>query len=114
MFDGTHALNNLRMPLVVMLIVDGNGESQIVGLAVVRSENADSFQNFFTEFKADNPKHDQIKVIMSDKSFANRNVLMLLSQTRNINCVFFMLTKYLNVKSQQKNGIYLLSNEQKQ
>lgn len=73
LFDGIHALNNLRMPLVVMLVFDGNGESQVAGLAVVRSENADSFQKFFAEFKVDNPKHDQIKVIMSDKSCDNRN-----------------------------------------
>lgn len=61
------------MPVVIMLIVDGNGESQIAGLAIVKSENEASFRQLFDEFKVENPRYVDIKVIMSDKSFANRN-----------------------------------------
>lgn len=73
MIDGTYKLNDRRMPLVVMLIVDGNGESQIAGLCIVKSENERTFRHLFEEFKSENPKYIDINVIISDKSFANRN-----------------------------------------
>lgn len=66
MFDGTYKLNNARMPLVILLIVDGNGESQIAGLTIVKSENEDTFLQFFEEFKKENVRHGDIEVIMSD------------------------------------------------
>lgn len=74
MFDGTYKLNDRRMPLVVLLVVDGHGESQIAGLFIVKSENVETFHALFEEFKTENPKHDQVRVIVSDKSFANRNI----------------------------------------
>lgn len=74
MFDGTYCLNDRRMPLVVILVIDGNGESQIAGFCIVKSENTRTFLHMFEEFKKENPRHTDIDVIMSDKSFANRNV----------------------------------------
>lgn len=74
MFDGTYKLNDRRMPLVIMLVVDGNGESQIAGLCIVRSENVRTFRHFFDAFKNENPRYKDIEVILSDKSFANRIV----------------------------------------
>ena len=42
--DATYKLNNLRMPLYVYLVEDGNGESEIIALFMVTSENADSIK----------------------------------------------------------------------
>ena len=36
--DATYKLNDLRMPLYVLLTVDGNGESEIVCLWIVQNE----------------------------------------------------------------------------
>ena len=36
--DATHKLTNLRMPLYVFLVSDGNGQSEIVGTCLVSSE----------------------------------------------------------------------------
>lgn len=110
MFDGTYKLNNRRMPLVIMLVVDGNGESQIAGLCVVRSENAQTFRNFFEELKAENPRHTDIKVILSDKSFAIRKLrIVMLSKPRflrhTINYAFSMCCRFLIVKSPHENVI---------
>ena len=30
LIDGTYKLNNLRMPLYAMMVVDGNGESEVI------------------------------------------------------------------------------------
>ena len=38
--DATHKLNELRMPLYVLLVEGGNCESQIVSLWLVASEDA--------------------------------------------------------------------------
>lgn len=39
LFDATYKLNNRRMPLFVLLIVDGNGVSEIAVLFFVKSES---------------------------------------------------------------------------
>ena len=38
MVDSTYKLNNLRMPLYVMLIVDGNGQSEVASLCLTSLE----------------------------------------------------------------------------
>ena len=37
--DATNKLNDLRMPVFIQLVVDGNGESEIVAVFVVVSED---------------------------------------------------------------------------
>ena len=39
LIDATYKVNDLRMPLYLMLVVDGNGESEVVALWFVRSES---------------------------------------------------------------------------
>lgn len=75
MFDGTYSLNDRRMPLIVLLVVDGNGESQIVALIMVKSENAETFNLVFDCFKQENPNHILTRVIVTDKHCANVNVI---------------------------------------
>lgn len=73
LFDATYKLNDRRMPLAIMMIVDNNGESQIVGLFILKSENAQTLSQLFELFKAENPNHSKIDVIMSDKCQAMAN-----------------------------------------
>lgn len=75
MFDGTYKLNDARMPLIILVVVNGNGETQIVGLFLVKSENCAIFNFLFTHFKAANPNCAQTEVIITDKHFANCNVI---------------------------------------
>ncbi|XP_055306078.1 uncharacterized protein LOC129570476 [Sitodiplosis mosellana] len=92
MFDGTYKLNDRRMPLVILLVIDGNGESQIAGLCVVRSENDQTFRNLFDEFKKENPKHTDIKIIMSDKASANASAFKTsFPNAKHQLCVFHVL-----------------------
>lgn len=72
LFDGTYNLNDRKMSLVVVMNVDGSGCSQIVAFVIVQSENIRTFTHLFELFKEENPEYAQIRVIMSDKSFANR------------------------------------------
>ena len=42
MLDATYKLNELRLPLFVVLTVDGNGESEIVSLWIVSDESKET------------------------------------------------------------------------
>lgn len=71
LFDATFSLNDRRMPLIVLMIVDGNGNSQIVGLFLALSENAAAMTVFFEKFKEVNPNWQKIEVILTDKGAVN-------------------------------------------
>lgn len=64
MVDATYAVDSHGLPLMTIMVTDGNGESHIAGLIILRSENNDSFRAAFNVFKELNPKHDKIEVIL--------------------------------------------------
>ena len=73
LIDATYKLNDLRMPLYIM-IVDGNGESEIVALWIVASEDRISIKNMVRIFKR-HSSTDRTVCIMSDKDMTERDVL---------------------------------------
>lgn len=75
LFDATYRLNNRRMSLVILLAIDGNGESQIVGLFLVISENLNILTTMFQQFKRENGEWDKIEVILTDKAMVNLAVV---------------------------------------
>ena len=74
LIDATYKLNDLRMPLYIMMVVDGNGESEIVALWIVASEDRISIKNMVHIFKRHNST-DKTVCIMSDKDMTERDVL---------------------------------------
>ena len=74
--DATHKLNELRMPLYVLLVEDGNGESQIVSLWLVANEDAVTITAMALIFKNHNKDWVRTLTIMSDKDFMERNMLL--------------------------------------
>lgn len=106
MMDGTYKLNDRRMPLIVMLIVDGNGQSQIAGLCIVKSESDRIFRHMFDEFKAENPKHTEIAVIMSDKGSANVSAFKAsFPNAQHQLCVFHVLQIFSREVTTQKRNL---------
>lgn len=75
MIDATYKLNNLRMPLFILLIVDGNGLSEIVALWVVTDESKETLRQMVQLFKKHNPNHNQIKCVMADKDLTERAII---------------------------------------
>lgn len=69
--DATYKLNDRNMPLFVMMTIDGNGETQVAALVILRSENNASIQCALNAFKRLNPNHTKIEVVIVDKSAAN-------------------------------------------
>ena len=67
--DATYKLLDLRMPLYVLMVVDGNGFSDTVGLLVVAEESEAVITSAMESFKRHNPAWIKTTVIMSDKDF---------------------------------------------
>ena len=54
--NATHKHNNLKPPLFVMLVEDGNGESCVAGLFVSKGVGRDTIKEMINMFKVNNPK----------------------------------------------------------
>ena len=65
--DVTYKLLELRMPVYLMLAVDGNGLSEIVALFLLADESKEVIESAVEAFKKYNSSWTQTKVIMSNK-----------------------------------------------
>lgn len=111
MVDATYKLNDLRLPLYVMLVVDGNGESEIVGLMLVADEQQDTVKQMMTYFKAYNPSWTKINCIMADKDMTERQVLKEeIPQAGLLICLFHTMHSFRREVTTEKMGI---SNEER-
>lgn len=58
-----------------MMVVDGNGESEIVGLMLTADEQKKTIKKMMTFFKTNNPSWQHMNCIMADKDMTERQVL---------------------------------------
>lgn len=92
MFDATYKLNDRRMPLGIMMVIDGDGESQIAAVFIMKTESSDTMNRLFTKFKAENKSYEKIEIIMTDKSAANlRSFSSSFPKAQCHLCVFHVL-----------------------
>lgn len=54
LIDATYKLNNLRMPMYVLMVMDGNGESEIVALWLVVYEDKHTISHLMDIFEKHN------------------------------------------------------------
>lgn len=94
-FDATYKLNEYRMPLFVMLVVDGTGQSQIVCFWIIPSESEEAVRSMAETFKQFNPKSDQIRVLLGDKDLADRKVFQEVFPEAHLEiCLFHVLRTF--------------------
>ena len=67
--DATYKLNELRLPLYVLLIEDGNGLSEIIAIWLVADESETTIQSMADLLIKHNPCTKDIKVVMADKKY---------------------------------------------
>ncbi|KAH7962502.1 hypothetical protein HPB52_016536 [Rhipicephalus sanguineus] len=72
--DATYKLLETRMSCFLIVVEDGNGESEIVAVGLFMTEDGETLKWFFEVFKALNSKWDSIKVTMADKDIKERHV----------------------------------------
>ena len=74
LIDATYKLNKFRMPLYILLVIDGNGLSEIIGIFLTSVETEDAISKMVSTFKSFNSSWEKTKVVLSDKDFTAQNV----------------------------------------
>jgi zinc finger SWIM domain-containing protein 3 len=65
--DATYKLLELRFPLYVMLVEDGNGLSEIAAAFLLLEETEVSLYKMMDTFKKNNAAWESVRIIMTDK-----------------------------------------------
>lgn len=73
--DATYKLIDLKIPLYVLLVEDGNGQSEIAALGLLVNEEKETLSWFFKKFKEHNPASVNTGVFITDKDMKERTVL---------------------------------------
>ena len=104
--DATYKLNNLRMPLYLMLCVDGNGNSEIISLFLILHETEHAITKMIDTFKKHNPQWSSTKVVISDKDFNERAVFKKEFPDAALHlCLFHTLRSFKREITTEKMGI---------
>lgn len=75
--DATYKLLELGLPVYIMVSEDSNGQSEIVAVCLLVSEDADSIKWMMNTFKEQNSKWARIRVVMADKDIDERGIIKL-------------------------------------
>ena len=104
--DATYKLNDFRMPVYLIVIVDGNGETEIAAVYVVASEDRDTLKCLIQMFQRHNPAWTQIKTVLTDKDMTERSVFSELLPNVNLHlCLFHVLKTMRQEIHTEKMGI---------
>ena len=66
LIDATYKLTDLRMPVYLMMCIDGNGQGEIVLVFLTAVETEESIAKMVQAFKKLNSCWTQMNVVMSD------------------------------------------------
>ncbi|XP_065320007.1 uncharacterized protein LOC135927766 [Gordionus sp. m RMFG-2023] len=103
--DATYKLNNLGMPLFILMVIDGDGQSQIAALWLVKGETYKCVKTMCDIFGRYNIK-DNIQVIIGDKDFADRQALYESFPKAEIHiCIFHVMRSFKREISTGKRDI---------
>ena len=103
---GTYKLLHLRMPLYLLLAIDGDGSSEIVGMFILTEETQSVIESDVSIFKRFNPRWTDTKVIMSDKDFTERDAFKNCFPEASLNiCLYHTLRSFRREITCEKLGI---------
>ena len=104
--DATYKLNDLRMPLYLLIVENGNGQSEIVGIWVVANETEETINSMVEIFKDQNPKWTNTKTVMTDKDFIEREVFSRNFPDAKLRiCLFHVLRSFRREVTAEKMSI---------
>ena len=104
--DATYKLLDLRMPLYLLLAIDGDGSSEIVGLFILAEETQSVIESAVTIFKRFNHRWTDTKVIMSDKDLLKGMHLKIVFPEASLNtCLYHTLRSFRREITCEKLGI---------
>ncbi|KAF0706194.1 zinc finger SWIM domain-containing protein 3-like [Aphis craccivora] len=104
--DATYKLIDIKIPLYVLLIEDGNGQSEIAALGLLVNEQRETLEWFLNKFKECNPACSMTRVFVTDKDMKERTVIKsLFPQCRLVICLFHTLRTFNREITCEKLGI---------
>ena len=90
----------------IFLCEDSNGQSEIVGVCLLVSEDVDSMKWMVDMFKKNNSEWQRIRVVMADKDIQERNIIkQCLPNSSVLICLFHTLRSFRRQISCEKLGI---------
>ena len=105
LIDATYKLNNLQMPLYIMMVVDGNGESEVIALWLVVHEDKVTISHLMDAFIKHNDTSNT-RCIMADKDFTERDVFaQKIPGAELMICLFHTLRTFRREITLEKVGI---------
>ena len=105
LIDATYKLNNLHMPLYIMLVVDGNGESEIIAFWLVVNEDKTTISHLMDIFIKHNDT-TKTKCIMADKNMTERSAFAeKIPGAALMICLFHILRTFCREITSDKMGI---------
>jgi zinc finger SWIM domain-containing protein 3 len=106
MVDATYKLLDLRMPVYIMLAIDGEGLSEIVAIFIVSEETDLVITSAVQSFKKHNPAWSKTVTIFSDKDFNERQAFTkCFPQAKLSLCLFHTLRSFKREVTTEKMGI---------
>ena len=104
--DATYKLNELRMPVYILIVEDGNGHSEIVAFWLAASEDRVTIKQMADLVVRHNPCTSQVRVIMGDKDFTEREVFsQTFPQATMLICLYHTLRTFRREITTEKIGI---------
>ena len=104
--DATYKLLEIRFPVYLLLVEDGNGQSEVVAVFLLLEENRSSISSMLTFFKKYNPQWESVRVVMSDKDMTERDVISNeLPQAKLLICLFHTFRSFRREVTVNKMGI---------
>lgn len=104
--DATYKLLDLRMPVYLLMCIDGDGLSEVLAMFIVAEETKEVIKATVELFKKHNPSWDKTKVVMSDKDFTERDVFKACFPAASLNiCLYHTLRSFRREITCEKMGI---------
>lgn len=70
-FDATYNKNQLKLPIVTYMAVDGRGEGRVIAYAIICNERLETVTSILAAVKAaHNMKNDSVKTVLVDKDMS--------------------------------------------
>ncbi len=104
--DATYKLLELGLPVYLMLTEDSNGQSEIVAVCLLVTEDRESMSWMMEAFKQHNQNWKNVRVVMADKDIGERDVVKeQLPNASVLICLFHALRSLRREITCEKMGI---------
>ena len=104
--DATYKLIDLRFPVYIILVEDGNGQSEIAAVFLMPEETEESMSHMMNVFKRENSNWPSVRVFMGDKDLRQREVLACAFPSAHlVICLFHTFRSFRREITCEKMGI---------